>query len=73
MFKRMFSKKQPENVTKSIRCTAAMWDALESLASEAGETANSYVILVLDQYLQVQVENGVLKAPAPTKDEKSAS
>jgi hypothetical protein len=72
MFKRVFSRKQPENVSKSIRCTKAMWDAIEQLASEAGETANSYIVLVLDQYLQAQLENGALKAP-DSDAEKPAS
>lgn len=72
MWKRVFSKKNPENVTKSIRITQTMADAIQQLADEAGETLNSYIVLVLDQYLQVQLENGNIKLPSES-DEKSAS
>jgi predicted DNA-binding protein len=70
-FKRVFSRQRPENVTKSIRCPLVMWEALESLADEVGETANGYIVLILDQYLQVQLENGKLKPPA--SDEKQTA
>ncbi len=72
LFKRVFSRKQPENVTKSIRCTVQMWNAIEQLAKEAGESANSYIVLVLDQYLIAQMEAGALTAPDTDKD-KTAS
>lgn len=51
IFKRVFSKKV-SNVTKSIRMPEAMADALQVMAEEAGESLNSYVVLVLDDYLQ---------------------
>lgn len=74
MFKRVFSRKQPENVTKSIRITNEMANALQQLAKDSGETLNSYIVLVLDQFLQVQLENGTLKpAEATSTDEKTAS
>jgi predicted DNA-binding protein len=74
MFKRVFSRKNPENVTKSIRITNDMAAALQHLADEAGETLNSYIVLVLDQYLQVQLEEGKLTLPLSEEgDEKSAS
>jgi hypothetical protein len=71
MFKRVFSKAMPESVSKSIRCTVTMWDAIAALAKEAGETPNSYIVLVLDQFLQIQLETGKLKLPKEKK--KSAS
>lgn len=74
MFKRVFSRKNPENVTKSIRITNPMAAALEQLADEAGESLNSYIVLVLDQYLQVQIEDGKIKPPSvEDADEKTAS
>jgi predicted DNA-binding protein len=73
MFKRVFSRKAPksDNVTKSIRITEEMENALQRLAKESGETLNSYIVIVLDQYLQGEVESGNLKPPSP--NEKSAS
>jgi hypothetical protein len=58
-----------------------MWDAIETLAKDAGESANAYIILVLDQYLQAQIENGGLKMDEKSEtdiklvkeDEKTAS
>jgi hypothetical protein len=73
MFKRIFSRKAPENVSKSIRCTQSMWDAIEKLAAEAGESPNGYIVLVLDQYLQVKVEAGELQLPPQLADGKNAS
>jgi hypothetical protein len=74
MFKRVFSRAQPENVTKSIRVTKDMAAAIEMLADEVGETLNSYIVLVLDQYLQSQIEEGKLKMPLTSKaNDKSAS
>jgi hypothetical protein len=71
-FRRVFSRTHPENVTKSIRCTVEMWNAIRTLAQEAGETPNAYIVLVLDQFLQVQLENGNLKLPTDA-DGKTAS
>jgi hypothetical protein len=48
-----------------------MVDALEKLAAEAGETLNSYIVIVLDQYLQIQMEQGNLEPPK--KEETVAS
>lgn len=73
MFKRVFSKRNPSNITKSIRITDDMANALQYLADEAGETLNSYIVLILDQYLQVQLEEGTLPNPVPTKGEKPAA
>jgi predicted DNA-binding protein len=73
MFKRVFSRKKPANISKSIRITEEMAAAIEQLANEAGETLNAYIVLVLDQYLQVQLEDGKLSMPASDGDEKSAS
>jgi hypothetical protein len=53
MFKRVFSAKAPKNVTKSIRCPELMWQAIETLAKDAGETPNAYLVLAIDQYLQI--------------------
>ena len=73
LFKRVFSRKNPKNVTKSIRVTEPMLEALQQLADQAGETLNAYVVLVLDQYLQVQLEQGNIKLPATDGDEQNAS
>ena len=73
VFKRVFSRKHPKNVTKSIRCTQPMWDALEKLAEEAGESANSYMVLILDQYLQVQMEAGAIESPTQTNTEEKTA
>lgn len=62
-FKRVFSRQAPKNVTKSIRCPEQMWDALTALSKEHGESPNAFIILVLDQYLQVQIEHGKIKVP----------
>lgn len=72
LFKRIFSAKAPKNTTKSLRVTEPMWKALEELAKEHGESANSFIVMVLDQYLQVQMESGKIKPP-PMLEEKSAS
>jgi hypothetical protein len=71
MWKRVFSRKHPDNVSKSIRCTAEMWKAIEKLADEAGETPNAFIVLVLDQYLQSQLEAGLIEAPAAESDAAS--
>ena len=73
MWKRVFSKKQPQNLSKSIRCTEVMWDALEKLASEHGETANGYIVLVLDNHLQQLVREGKLEQPDIKDDARSVS
>lgn len=72
IFRRVFSRKNPQNITKSIRCTHEMWNAIEQLAKEAGESPNSYIVLVLDQFLQVQIEKGTIKPPEITIEEKTA-
>lgn len=72
MFKRVFSRKNPENVTKSIRITNDMAKAIKRLADENGETLNAYIVLVLDQYLQGQPEEKIT-TPEVVTDEKSAS
>lgn len=73
MFKRVFAPKRVPSVSKSIRIPEPMLEALEQLATEKGETLNSYVVLVLDQYLQLQVENGKLSLPEMSDEEKPAS
>lgn len=73
IFKRVFSRKNPINVTKSIRVTEAMATALEKLAKEAGETLNSYIVLVLDQYLQIQLDEGKVDHPIINKEEEKQS
>jgi predicted DNA-binding protein len=65
----MFSKKAPVSLSKSIRVPEEMFNALTELAEDAGETFNSYVVLVLDQYLQAQVKAGKVKRP---KDDRTA-
>jgi predicted HicB family RNase H-like nuclease len=70
MFKRVFSKKSfaSTSKSKSFRVPSAMLEKLETLAESQGETLNSYVVLILDQYLQVQAESEV-NPPTPNKDE----
>lgn len=72
LIKRVFSRKQPENVSKSIRCTLEMWNAIEILADKMGESPNAYVVMVLDQFLQVQVEKGNLTLPIIPLNKKSS-
>lgn len=70
-FKRMFSPKKIQtvvSVTKSIRIPEIMWKIIEELASQQGATANSYVVLVLDQFLQTQKEQG--KIPIDNLEER---
>ncbi len=50
-----------------------MWTALEQLADKVGESPNAYIVLLLDQFLQVQVEAGNLKLPIDIKDKTVAS
>lgn len=58
MFKRVFSKKSFSSTSKSksIRIPEAMLSELEKLAESQGETLNSFIVLILDQFLQVQTE-----------------
>lgn len=72
MFKRVFSRKRTLNVSKSIRCSKAMWDAIELLANKEGETANSYVVYALDQFLQEQVKQGKIQPPSEDDEQKAA-
>jgi hypothetical protein len=73
MFKRLFSRRKAEqSVSKSHRYPIKMWEAIEQLAKDAGESPNGYVVLVLDQYLQVQLEKGLLKIEAFNNPEKIA-
>jgi hypothetical protein len=71
IFKRMFSAKKPKSVSKSIRVPEKMWEALELLADQQGETPNGYIVLVLDQFLQIQLEKGILVLPK-TEDLKAS-
>jgi hypothetical protein len=64
VFKRIFSRTRPENVSKSIRVTNVMWDAIAQLAEEEGYSPNAFIVIVLDQFLQGAVEEGRLKLPA---------
>ncbi len=73
MFKRVFSrKKSTQSLSKSIRCTKQMWDAIESLAEQAGESPNSYVVFALDQFLQDQLKAGKIKPPAEEDESQAA-
>ncbi len=73
MFKRIFSRTRPENVSKSIRCTDLMWQAITELANEVGESPNSYIVLVLDQHLQHAVKDGKIKFPEDVDPGKIAA
>ncbi len=70
MFRRVFAPKKVATVSKSIRTPTIMWDAIEKLAKDAGETPNAYIVLILDQFLQLQMEEG--KIDAPVIDEKTS-
>lgn len=67
-FKRVWSKKGQPSFSKTFRLTKPMLDTLEKLANIEGETLNTFVVLALDDYLQIQSE----KNPA-VKPPKSAS
>jgi hypothetical protein len=73
MFKRVFSSKQPKSVSKSIRCPVAMWEYIELLAKDAGETPNAYIVLVLDQFLQMKLEEGKILHPSMDASKITAS
>lgn len=62
-FKRVFSRQAPQNVTKSIRCPQEMWEAISKLSNEHGETPNAFIVLILDQYLQIQIDEGKISLP----------
>lgn len=70
--RRMFSRKSPKNVSKSLRCTEAMWEAITKLAKHEGESPNAFVVLILDEFLQLAVEQGKV-APPPDYEVKPAS
>lgn len=57
MLKRVWSSKnqQARSTSKSLRFPDPMLEALDSLAQKEGETLNSYVVLILDQYLQIKL------------------
>ncbi len=63
LLRRVFSRTQPKNITKSIRMTQEMTDALQQLADAHGIKLNSYIVLRLDQMLQGEVKKGNIKLP----------
>ncbi len=67
MFKRVFAPKRVDSVSKSIRVPVNMWSAIEKLAKENGETPNSYIVLILDQFLQIELEQGNIEPPEPNE------
>jgi predicted transcriptional regulator len=68
MFKRVFSRKGVTGTSKSFRIPNTLLDKLQKLADQEGETVNQIVVLILDQYFQLEEAD---LAPAPP--DKSAS
>lgn len=63
MLKRMFTAKveKPKTVPKTIRMPEILLKILEAHAPQVGEeNVNSLVNLILDQYVQVQMEAGTI-------------
>ncbi len=50
-----------------------MWDALEKLAKDQGETANEYIVIALDKHLQVELKKGTIEAPVIDEEDATAS
>jgi hypothetical protein len=40
-----------------------MWEAISKLSNEHGETPNAFIVLILDQYLQIQIDEGKISLP----------
>lgn len=72
--KRVWSAQNPPvpTTSKSFRFPVRMWEEITRISSEDGEKPNTWVVLVIDQYLQVRHElqeaaatEGELTKPAP--------
>lgn len=69
--KRIWSRKGHSDgtITKSLRFPTIMWTQFEKLAADDGDTPNAYIVLILDQYLQVRLKEDtelLIKQLAPT-------
>lgn len=62
MAKRVFSKATGE-ITRSIRITKDMEDAITKLSEDYGVTINAYITMALDEYLQSKAEAGSISWP----------
>jgi hypothetical protein len=62
MRRRVFSKATGD-MTTSIRLSSEMFGVIEKLAEEQGETRNAYIVLALDEYLQMKAEAGEIPWP----------
>lgn len=62
MRRRVFSKATGDTTT-SIRTSKEMLDVIEKLAEEQGETRNAFIVLALDEYLQMKAEAGEIPWP----------
>lgn len=62
MRKRVFSKALA-NMTLTIRLSTEMIEIIEKLAEEEGESRNGYIVLALDEYLQLKAEAGEIPWP----------
>jgi hypothetical protein len=70
IFKRVWSKRSANSVSKSLRFPVPMLDMLEKQADDAGMTFNSFVVILLDQYLQAQ---GIEAAKQPEEAHDKSS
>lgn len=59
--KRLFSRKTEETSTKSLRCPYRMWDLLEEWGEANDETANAWIVLLLDGILQARAKKGAIE------------
>jgi hypothetical protein len=62
MRRRVFSKAIGE-LTASLRLSKEMADTIQRLADEEGETRNAFIVLALDEYLQMKAETGAVPWP----------
>lgn len=62
MPRRVFSKATGDTTT-SIRTSKEMLDVIEKLAEAEGETRNAFIVLALDEFLQMKAEVGEIPWP----------
>jgi hypothetical protein len=71
MRRRVFSKAVGD-LTTSIRVSNEMLEMIEKLADEEGETRNAFIVLALDEYLQMKAEAGAIPWPKGFDPKNSA-
>lgn len=63
--------KKSDSLSKSIRIDESIWKALCLIASEEGQTPNSYVALVLEKYVEDLRAQGQVPNPQSKKSQST--